>query len=216
VAELSDPVLRVVLGYLLGSVVGSLAIGRCLGVDIREQGSGNAGGTNALRTQGKAFALGVVVIDVGKGWLAARVLPTLPLPFVPAAGASAWMPCLCAFAAIVGHVWPLWHGLRGGKGAATLLGALGGLGPLLLVPVAVAWLVMVMVAGFVGLATMTASAVVPLAVDLLALEPARPLMAFALASTVLIVFTHRGNIRRMRAGTEPRARRLWLLGRAAR
>ena len=72
--------LKWLMAYLLGSLMGALLIGRLKGVDIREQGSGNAGGTNALRTQGKAFALGVVVIDVAKGWFAAGVLPALALP----------------------------------------------------------------------------------------------------------------------------------------
>jgi acyl-phosphate glycerol-3-phosphate acyltransferase len=76
---LLDALCRTLLAYLLGSVVGSLVLGRLRGVDIREQGSGNAGGTNALRTLGPWFALPVVLIDVGKGWLAAALLPTVPL-----------------------------------------------------------------------------------------------------------------------------------------
>ena len=78
--------LKWLMAYLLGSLMGALLIGRLKGVDIREQGSGNAGGTNALRTQGKAFALGVVVIDVAKGWFAAGVLPAL----------AAWFVVVCA------------------------------------------------------------------------------------------------------------------------
>ena len=107
--------------YGRGSVSGALLVGRLRGgVDIRMLGSGNAGGTNALRTQGPWFALGVIVIDLGKGWLAAAWLPLAAARF----GASALgLPEACAFAAMLGHVWPLWHGFRGGKGAATLVGA---------------------------------------------------------------------------------------------
>src|SRR5687767_15902764 len=103
--------LKVLMAYLLGSIVGALAIGQLRGVDIRTLGSGNAGGTNALRTQGWRFALGVVLIDVGKGALAAALASRLPLP------GSAWM-LAAVLAAVAGHVWPVFHGFRGGKGAA--------------------------------------------------------------------------------------------------
>lgn len=112
----------VVTAYLLGSLSGSLLLGRRRGVDIRTQGSGNAGGTNAFRTQGPAFGLGVVLIDIGKGvlaaWLARALAPTDSV-FDPAAHGYA-----AVIAAMLGHVWPLWHGFRGGKGAAPLVGGL--------------------------------------------------------------------------------------------
>jgi glycerol-3-phosphate acyltransferase PlsY len=211
--------LRVALAYLVGSVLGSLVIGRIVGgVDIRTLGSGNAGGTNALRTQGKWFALGVVIIDIGKGWIAARWIPSLPLPLgAVAPGAfAAWLPALCGFAAVVGHVYPVWFGFRGGKGGATLIGALAGLAPWLLVVVLITWLVAVMSLGFVSLGTMAAAMVLPVAIWAGRAEPEMPLMAFAVAVAALVVFTHRSNVRRIRAGTEPRARRLWLAGRLRR
>jgi glycerol-3-phosphate acyltransferase PlsY len=203
--------LAIAAAYALGSLSGALLVGRLRGgVDIRTLGSGNAGGTNALRTQGPWFALGVVVIDFGKGWLAAAVLPGLALR----GGAHHdWLPAACAFAAMAGHVWPVWFGFRGGKGAATLVGALLGLSPVALAVVLAAWLVMVMVFGFVGLASMAATAVLPLYVAMAGVEPFVPMCLFGIAAAVLVIYTHRGNIVRMRAGTEPRARRLWLLGR---
>src|SRR6188768_521830 len=105
--------LKILLAYLLGSIVGSLVVGKVAGgVDIRKLGSGNAGSTNALRTQGPAFAIWVILIDVAKGWVAAAVLPGVALPVVSPAPAAqaAWLPALCAFAAILGHVFPVWHG----------------------------------------------------------------------------------------------------------
>jgi glycerol-3-phosphate acyltransferase PlsY len=125
-----DFFLKVLLAYLLGSVVGSLVVGRLRGgVDIRLMGSGNAGSTNALRTQGMAFGIWVIVIDVLKGVLAAALIPRLPIPGIaPANGDGAdWLPAVCGFAAIVGHVFPVWHGFRGGKGVATLVGAYAGI-----------------------------------------------------------------------------------------
>jgi glycerol-3-phosphate acyltransferase PlsY len=211
-----DFFLKVFLAYLLGSVVGSLVVGRLRGgVDIRTLGSGNAGSTNALRTQGLAFGIWVIVIDVAKGWLAAALLPKLAIPGIPAAqgAAAAWLPAVCAFAAIVGHCFPVWHGFRGGKGVATLVGAYAGLQILLLVPLVVSWLAVISVSGFVGLSSIAASFALP--VYLLVRDGAQltPLMGFALACAALVLYTHRGNVRRMRAGTEPRARRLWLFGR---
>lgn len=214
---MSDLLLKGLLAYLLGAMNGSLLLGALRGVDIRKLGSGNAGGTNALRTQGRRFAFGVVAIDVGKGWVAARLVPLLQLPLPPASAAEdlavAWLPAVCGFAAILGHVWPVWHGFRGGKGAATLVGALAGLAPLLLLPVLAVWLACVFAFGFVGLATILAAALLPLAALALHPSPFAPLLAFALAVAALVAFTHRANIGRMRAGTEPRAQRLWLLRR---
>src|SRR6478609_3330381 len=103
-----DFALKVLFAYLLGSIVGSLVVGKVRGgVDIRTQGSGNAGGTNALRTQGWKFALGTVIVDIGKGALAAW----LAWHFAPGAS-SAWCVPASVLAAVAGHVWPLFHGFR--------------------------------------------------------------------------------------------------------
>ncbi len=204
--------LKSLLAYLLGSLMGALLIGGLRGVDIRTLGSGNAGGTNALRTQGLPFALGVVVIDVAKGWLATAVLPAVALPGIPidAALARDWLAVSCGVSVVVGHVYPVWWEFRGGKGAATLVGVLAGLAPALLLPVLGTWLLIVMLTGFVGLATMIAVANAAVLVSML--QPLRPaLLAFCLSMTAFVVYTHRGNIARMRSGTEARARRLWLL-----
>ena len=141
---------KALIAYLLGSVLGSLLLGRWRGVDIRTQGSGNAGATNAARTQGWSFAVWVIVIDVAKGWIAAALLPRLAIPGVEAgsAGLAAWLPAACGFAAIIGHVFPVWHGFRGGKGVATLVGAYAGLDIVLLAPLVLSWMAVVVVSGF--------------------------------------------------------------------
>ncbi|MEI8299652.1 MAG: glycerol-3-phosphate 1-O-acyltransferase PlsY [Pseudomonadota bacterium] len=205
---------KTLIAYLLGSLMGALILGAFRGVDIRQQGSGNAGGTNALRTQGKAFALGVVVIDVGKGWFAAGVLPGLALPLIAldASVGRDWLAVSCAAAVTLGHVYPVWWEFRGGKGAATLIGVVLGLIPALLPAVLIVWLLVVMTTGFVGLGTMLGVAALP--VVLLWRAPGNTaILSFALLMTVFVIYTHRGNIERMRAGSENRARRLWLLGR---
>lgn len=205
----ATPLILIACAYLLGSLSGSLLLGRLRGVDIRTQGSGNAGGTNALRTQGWKFALGVVLIDVGKGALAAW----LALRFAPAAGILApySIACLAVFAAVVGHVWPIWHGFRGGKGVGTLLGGLLvlwlGAVPWLLF----AWLVVLVSTGYVGLASVIAVAcLVPLA---LITHTEAPQLLFACCAMLLVIYTHRGNLQRVRAGSEPRFERVRLLRR---
>lgn len=205
--------LKSLLAYLLGSVMGAMVMGRLRGVDIRQMGSGNAGGTNALRTQGFGFAAGVVLVDVGKALLAVGVLPGLSLPGIGIDPeiSRAWLQVACAVAVVAGHVWPLYHEFRGGKGAATLIGAFAVLAPATLVPVLSVWLLCVMIWGMVGLATMVAAVTLPLA--LLALERPTPasLLVLALVMAAFMVYTHRANIARMRAGTENRVKRLWLL-----
>jgi len=208
--------LKILLAYLLGSIVGSLVVGKVAGgVDIRKLGSGNAGGTNALRTQGPVFAIWVIIIDIAKGWVAAAVLPGLALPAVAPAPAiqAAWLPPVCAFAAILGHVFPVWHGFRGGKGVATLVGAFAGIELVLLVPLFATWFSVVTISGFVGLASILAACAIPIYLLMRDGAVLSPVMGFALACALLVIYTHRGNVRRMRAGTEPRARRLWLFGR---
>ncbi|UXI67800.1 glycerol-3-phosphate 1-O-acyltransferase PlsY [Tahibacter amnicola] len=196
---------KLVIAYLLGSVSGSLVLGRRQGVDIRTQGSGNAGGTNALRTRGWRFALGVVIIDIGKGALAAAV----GLYAAAQNPAVAWS---CGFAAVLGHVFPVFFGFRGGKGAATLVGVVLALHPVMVLPLLGAWLLVLTGTGYVGLATVTASVVYPVAVALLV--PAdRTQLLFALASAALLVWTHRGNLVRLRRGVEYRFERARLFRR---
>jgi glycerol-3-phosphate acyltransferase PlsY len=204
--------LKTLLAYLMGSVLGSALMGRLRGVDIRELGSGNAGGTNALRTQGWRFALGVVLIDVGKAVLAVGVLPGLELPGSPRAPTldAQWLAAACAVAVVVGHVYPVWSEFRGGKGAATLIGAVAMLSPAALLPVFGVWLLCVTLTGYVGLGTMLGGATLPL---YFALQQPRqlPMIAFGLSMAVFILYTHRSNLARMQQGTENRAKRLWLL-----
>jgi acyl phosphate:glycerol-3-phosphate acyltransferase len=206
--------LKLLLSYLLGAVVGSLILGWLRGgIDIRTMGSGNAGGTNALRTQGIWFALSVMLIDVGKGWVAAGLVPSLALPSV---GVDPnidrlWLAVGCAAAAVIGHVYPVWHGFRGGKGAATLVGVVIGLRPDALLMILIVWLVIVALSGYVSLGTMLSTAAFPAYLLVTDARPSAALLAFGCAMTIFVCYTHRANIVRIRAGTESRARRLWLL-----
>lgn len=199
----------ILAAYLLGSLSGSLLLGRLRGVDIRNQGSGNAGGTNAFRTQGAKFALGVVIIDIGKGALAAW----LGLRFADASNA-AWLAYATAFAAALGHVWPLWHGFRGGKGAATVVGGIAVLWPMAIPVLLAVWLATLILTGYVGLSTILTGLTV--AILALATQADAPRLVFAMAVALLLLFTHRANVARLRAGTESRFEKARLLHRMTR
>lgn len=201
---------KILLGYLLGSVSGSLLLGRLRGVDIRTQGSGNAGGTNAFRTQGWTFGLGVGLFDVAKAALAAWIAKM----GIGDDGHALRVALLAGAAAVAGHVWPLYHGFRGGKGVAAVLGVL-----LVLWPGGVAVMVLVVLlvlttSGYVGLGSMLAGvALIPAAV---LFAPAAHRLEWIIAAGVIaafIVFTHRTNVQRLRAGTEHRFERARVLAR---
>jgi glycerol-3-phosphate acyltransferase PlsY len=201
--------IKFLLSYFVGSVMGSMTMGRLRGgVDIRTMGSGNAGGTNALRTQGWLFAAGVIAIDIGKGALAAGVIAEITIPFV-----GTWLTISCAAAAVVGHVWPMWHNFRGGKGAATMVGTLIILAPGLIIPVVLVWAWVLVLSGYVGLSTMLAGLSAPVYVAATRLPSDQPLFIYCAALALYMIFTHRSNIRRMKDGTEARNVQLMLFRR---
>lgn len=196
--------INILLSYLLGSLCGSLLLGRLRGVDIRSSGSGNAGGTNALRTQGWGFALAVVIIDVGKGALAVAVVAGLELAG-PARLSLPTIQALCALAAIVGHMFPLYYGFRGGKGAGTWAGTLLVLSGAVVTGVFAVWILVLLLTGYVGLATMLAAAAsVPLAVWLQGVGVTDPYFFYYLTAALLIIAAHHSNIRNMVRGRENR------------
>jgi acyl phosphate:glycerol-3-phosphate acyltransferase len=206
-------VLKALIAYLLGSVIGSLLIRRITGgVDIRTLGSGNAGATNALRTLGGGVAIWVLVIDIAKGWIATARLAPWAIPGIPHAPPeiAVWILPMCAIAVMLGHVYPVWYGFRGGKGVATLIGVVLGISVWLLIPMILAWLIAGILSGYVSLASMVAA--IALAISLWNRKAGTPLIVFGIVAAVLILYTHRSNIARIRAGSESRARRLWLLG----
>jgi len=201
-----DLVWMTVVGYLLGSMSGSLVLGRLRDVDIRSMGSGNAGGTNALRSVGWPFALAVVLIDIGKGVVAVLAVPALPPLFgqtLPLGVTS--VGALTGLAAVVGHVWPLYFGFRGGKGAGTAAGVVTVIAPWCILPLVTVWLVTLLGTGFVGLATVLAGLSLVPSMWLLGPQPLPPALGvLAIVLAGLLLFTHRSNLARLRAGTENR------------
>lgn len=192
-----------VAAYALGSVPTAVWVGRAWhGQDIRTLGSGNAGSTNTYRTFGaKAGAL-VQVIDIAKGCLAAG-LPLL-------AGAAVELAYGCALVAVLGHIYPVWAGFRGGKGMNTLLGAFVVLDPLASGLAVGAFVLCLYLSSMVSLSSMVAVATLPLVVwgrGQVGGEAPSPVVGLlAVVFPVLIVYTHRSNLGRIRTGTERRVR----------
>jgi len=202
-------VVSIVAAYLVGALSGGLLLGRLLGKgDPRSGGSGNIGATNALRTGGTAFGVATLVFDALKGAVAALAIPALAAPSLT------WLPFACAAAAVIGHVYPVYYGFAGGKGAATLIGALLCLVPWAMLPATVVWVATLSLTGYAGLSTILGMTTVLVSI-LVMVAPAwaSPAPAFALAMWLLVLYTHRGNIQRMLAGEENRFERAMILRR---
>lgn len=207
---------KFLISYFVGSLMGSMIVGRLRGgVDIRTMGSGNAGGTNALRTQGVMFALGVVIIDIGKGIIGAGVVPELNVPFIPGDPtiSRTWLTICCAAAAVLGHVYPIYHGFKGGKGAGTFVGTLVILSPVLIIGVLAVWASVLVVSGYVGLATMSAATALPVYLGIVVLPEEQAIFIYTAVMAMCIVYWHRSNIRNMRDGTELRNTGLMIFSR---
>jgi len=207
---------KFLISYFIGSIMGAMIVGKLRGgIDIRTMGSGNAGGTNALRTQGIIFAVGVVLIDIGKGVLGAGVVPGLELPFVATDPeiSRQWLTLCCAAAAVFGHVWPVYHRFHGGKGAATFVGTLIVVAPELILPLILVWAWTIVITGYVGLATMVAAIAIAVWVGVTRLPADQPLFIYCAVMALFIVLWHRTNMQRMRAGTEHRNTRVMLFSR---
>lgn len=194
---------KVFISYLCGSLNGALLVGQLYGgIDIRKVGSGNAGGTNALRTQGKLFGFLVLAIDVAKGILPVLVLPGLAWPFGIAPEISReWITFACGGAAIFGHCYPVWFDFAGGKGAATTLGVLLAVAAPLVLPAAIIWFGVLLVFGYVGLATVLAVFSLPAFIALRG-EVGNQLELFIFVTMVaaFVAYTHRSNLKRLLRG----------------
>jgi acyl phosphate:glycerol-3-phosphate acyltransferase len=209
-----DTVLQTLLAYLVGTVMGGQVMGWLRGgIDLRTQGSGNLGATNALRTQGARFALAVLVIDVLKGVVASLLIPALPHLGTPLIerGQQAY---LCGVAVALGHCYPVSAGFRGGKGVATLAGVFGALLPAALPWLLASFALIVVLSGYVSLATVFTALVSVLYVTCFSAAGLfSDAGAFTLAMAALVIFKHRDNLRRLLSGSEHRFDKAMLLQR---
>jgi glycerol-3-phosphate acyltransferase PlsY len=180
--------------YLLGSVAFAVLLVRLsTGKDIRTEGSGNAGATNVLRAHGKGLGLAVAVLDIAKGALAVWLVKLVTAD--PRYAAAA------AFAAVLGHVFPLYYGFRGGKGVATAVGAFLVLAPWPTLVCVGVFVLTVAATRYVSLGSVVAMVLLPPVAGLLFGAP-RPVVLAAAATAVLIVLKHRDNLKRLAGGKE--------------
>ncbi len=207
-----------VLSYLVGSIPTSIIVARASrGIDIRQHGSGNAGGTNVIRVLGWKLGVFVILIDMAKGLLSTMVIARLMQGSIPFSNATPFddftvVQIIAGCAAILGHIWTVFAGFRGGKGIATAGGMLIGIAP---VEVAVSFgvfTVVLLISHYVSLGSLSAAVAFPLTmffrenIFLVDIEGYRTLIYFSLAIAVLIIYTHRPNINRLLKGTENRIR----------
>lgn len=189
-----DELAVVAFGYLAGSIPFAYLLARRRGVDLRYTGSGNVGAANVLRTSGRVDAVLAACLDAGKGAVAVLVAQRLSSePATPVAG---------GIASIVGHVYPVWLGFRGGKGVATAGGVFAVLTPAAVIIAAAVFVLAIGVTRYVSVGSMTAA--ITLAVTTAAFEVPAAVMVGAVIAAVIIIHRHRGNLARLRAGTERR------------
>jgi acyl phosphate:glycerol-3-phosphate acyltransferase len=194
-------VLLVVLAYLLGSVSTAVMVSkRFYGIDIREHGSGNAGATNTFRVLGKNAGVIVMIADILKGFLAVKLsifshYTWTSEPFVN-------LQVILGIAAVLGHIFPVWSGFRGGKGIATLFGMILGIQPLVAVSLVGVFMLMLLATRYVSLSSISASIAFPLLILFIFREPELSYKIFAIGTAALVVLTHHKNISRLLTGSE--------------
>jgi glycerol-3-phosphate acyltransferase PlsY len=188
----------IVLSYLAGSIPSSFIVAKIFhGIDLRQHGSGNLGATNAFRVLGAKSAVPVLIADIGKGLLPVLLFPQL----VPAA--FGWTLAYGA-GAILGHMFSVWVGFRGGKGIATSAGVLVGLAPWAVLGGLVVWLAATLPSGYVSVGSIVAAATLPVLVALTPHEGGRTLVWFSVGLGAVVIWAHRKNIRRLARGEEHR------------
>jgi glycerol-3-phosphate acyltransferase PlsY len=192
------------LAYLLGSIPASVWIGKAFhNIDVREHGSGNAGTTNTIRVLGWKTGIPVLLIDAGKGWLAA-MLPVLFNLAEPGSAAIINLQILAGITAIVGHIFPVLAGFRGGKGVATVFGVLLALKFLLTLSCFGVFLSIVLTTGIVSLSSMTAGIAFPVFLFLVFDTPSVVFKVFSVLVAIALLITHKKNIKRLLKGEEAR------------
>jgi glycerol-3-phosphate acyltransferase PlsY len=195
-------VLAFIGAYLLGSIPTSVWVGRVFhGIDVREHGSGNAGATNVIRVLGWKTGVPVMIVDVGKGWLAAY-LPVLLKLAEAGSGELTTLQILTGLTAIIGHVFPVFAGFRGGKGVGSTFGVLLSLHPLLTLSCLGVFLIVLFITGYVSVSSMSAGLAFPILLFSVFDTPSITFKIFSVFVAVALILTHRKNIKRLLKGEE--------------
>ena len=195
-------VVAVIIAYLLGSIPTAVWVGKIFhGIDVREHGSGNAGATNVIRVLGWKSGIPVMIVDIAKGWFSAY----LPILFHLAEPGSALLvniQIITGLTSIVGHVYPVLAGFKGGKGVGCTVGVLIALHPLLTLSCLVVFLSVLLISGYVSVASMSMGIAFPILLFTLFDSPSFYFKIFSLIMAVAIIVTHRKNIKRLLNGEE--------------
>ncbi|MDE6827685.1 MAG: glycerol-3-phosphate 1-O-acyltransferase PlsY [Alistipes sp.] len=194
----------IVLACLLGSIPSAVWIGKkYYGIDIREHGSKNAGTTNMLRVLGRRAAAPVFALDFLKGFVAVTVIELLQYDELIGPNDIINLKIAAVVAAVLGHIFPIFAGFRGGKGVATLVGAVTGIYPPAILLCFGVWIVVLMISHYVSLSSMIAGCCFPVFTLISPkVNGSVPFVVFSFAIAVLLIVTHRKNIKRLREGTE--------------
>jgi len=195
-----------VVSYIIGSFPTSIIVGKILrGIDIREHGSGNAGGTNVFRVLGWKPGLLVMLVDVFKGFAATYWIPS---QLAPLSNHLPLLQLLAGIAAVVGHIWTVFAGFRGGKGVGTAAGMLLALFPQALIYCLLVFLLVLAATRIVSISSMMGAITLPIVLSVfkygLDKPVPLPLFIFSFFAAALIIYTHRANIKRLLNGTENR------------
>lgn len=190
-------IILIFLAYLLGSIPSAVWIGKWFyNTDVREHGSGNAGFTNTFRVLGWKPGLPVFFIDIMKGWLAANLI-YLTNFYEPKTGIFITIQIILGSVAVIGHIFPILAGFRGGKGVATLLGVVIAIDPVSSLICAGIFLVTFLISKYVSLSSIIAGIFFPVIVIILFKTTITSLIIFSIIVAVLLIFTHRENIGRL-------------------
>ena len=200
-------IIGVIVAYLIGSAATSVWIGRLFyNVDVRTKGSGNAGATNTLRVLGTKPGIVVLVLDGFKGWLAVYLGYFFAPEFYSEIQLNNYFLIL-ALAAVIGHIFPIWVGFKGGKGVATIVGVIIALFPTMLFLISLGIFIFVLIlSGYVSLSSISTAIAIPLIVIFILHRQHDALIIFAIMIGVFIPFTHKKNIVRLFNGTENKFR----------
>jgi len=204
-------ILIFVSSYLAGSIPTSIIVSKLFfGFDIRERGSGNAGGTNAFRILGWKVGLTVMILDLGKGVLATYLISQIRIDSL--SWPMVYVQIIARSAAVIGHIWTIFAGFRGGKGVGTAAGMLLVLYPISFVISLLIFFLVLLTTRYVSVSSMSAAVALPIVLLLLTSISNRtlypPLLVLAISMAVLIVFTHRSNIQRLIQGNENRIKKI--------
>lgn len=198
----SENITLLICAYLLGSIPSAVWVGRAFfGIDVREYGSGNAGATNTFRVLGPKAGVPVLIMDIAKGWMAVQ-LATYFGDYMPSTQQFINFKLVLGVAALLGHIFPVFAGFRGGKGVATLLGILWGINPPAALICLIVFLIVFLSTGYVSLGSMSGAVSFPFIVMWWFNETVVSMNVFSVAIPILVLITHQKNIERLLKGVE--------------